>query len=144
MRDDGVELAVRDRPQQRGAFDEVVARDREQPALREALHRVARAADALQERRDAVRRADLADEIDVADVDAELERGRGDERLQLSVLEARLGVEPRFLRQAAVMRRHRVFAEPFAQLPRDPLRHPSRVDEDERRAMRGDELRQPS
>jgi hypothetical protein len=34
---------------------------------------VARTADALQERRDAMRRADLADEIDMADVDAELQ-----------------------------------------------------------------------
>ena len=43
---------------------------------------VAGAADALQERGDAVRRADLADEIDVADVDAELERRGRDQRLE--------------------------------------------------------------
>ncbi len=56
---------------------------------------VARAADALQERGDAMRRSDLADEIDVADVDAELERRRGDERLQLA------GLQPRSRRRAA-------------------------------------------
>ena len=54
---------------------------------------VAGAADALQERRDAVRRSNLADEIDVADVDAELERRRRDERAQLPVLQPRFGVE---------------------------------------------------
>ena len=38
---------------------------------------VAGAADALQEGRDAARRADLADEVDAADVDAQLQRGGG-------------------------------------------------------------------
>ena len=49
--------------------------------------RVARAADALQERREAARRADLADQVDGADVDAELERRRRDERAQLARLQ---------------------------------------------------------
>ena len=93
-------------------------------------------ADALQERRDPVRRADLADEIDVADVDAQLERGGGDERAQRAGLEPRFRVEARLFRQAAVMRRDRVFAQPFAQVPRQALGHPPRVHEDERRAMR--------
>ena len=34
-----------------------------------------------------------------------------------------LGVEPLVLREAAVMRRDRVLAEPLAQVPREPLRH---------------------
>ena len=84
---------------------------------------MAGAADALQQRGDAVRRADLADEIDVADVDAELERRRGDERLQLPGLQPRLGVEPLLLRQAAVMRGDGVLAEALAQMPRDALGH---------------------
>ena len=96
--------------------------------------RVARTADALQQRRDAMRRSDLADQIDVTDVDAELERGGRDERLQLPGLQPRFGVEPLLLRQAAVMRGDRVVAEPIAQVPREPLGHPPRVDEHERRA----------
>ena len=67
---------------------------------------MARAAGALQERRDRARRAELADELDVADVDAELERRRGDERLQLAALQPLLGVQPQLLRHAAVMRHH--------------------------------------
>ena len=97
-------------------------------------------ADALQERRDAVRRSDLADQIDRADVDAELERRGGDERLELPGLEPRFGVEPLFLRQAAVVRGDGLFAEPLAQVPRQPLGHAARVDEHERRAVRLDEL----
>ena len=48
----------------------------------------------------------------------------------------RLGVEPLLLRQAAVMRGHRVVAEPLAEVPRQPLRQPPRVHEDQRRPVR--------
>ena len=44
-------------------------------------------------------------------------------------------VEPRLLRQAAVMGGDLVLAEPLAQMPRHPLGHPPRVDEHERRAV---------
>ena len=142
MRDDGVEQAGADRAQERRAFHEIVARHREHAALRGSGNRVARASDALQQRGDPVRRSDLADQVDVADVDAELERGRGDERLQLSGLQPGFGVEPLVLRQAAMMRRHRIVAEPIAEVPREPLRHAPRVHEDQRRPMRGDERRQ--
>jgi hypothetical protein len=47
---------------------------------------MARAAGPLQERRDRARRAELAHEVDVADVDAELERRGGDEHLKLAAL----------------------------------------------------------
>ncbi len=143
MRDDPIELAAADRAEQRRALDEVVARDRQQPSLRRAGHGVAGSADALQQRRDAMRRADLADQVDVADVDAELERRGRDQRLERAGLEPVLRVEPRLLREAAVVRRDRVLAEPLAQVPRHALRQPSRVDEDERRLVRADQLGQP-
>ena len=76
-----VELAAAHAVEQRRALDQLVARQREQPALGRAADGVARAADALQEARDRARRAELADEVDVADVDAELQRGGGDQRL---------------------------------------------------------------
>ena len=109
--------------QQRRAFDEIVARHREHPALRRAGNRVAGSADPLQQRGDPVRRSDLADQVDVADVDAELERRRRDERPQRAGLQPRLRIEALLLREAAVMRRHGVFAEALAQVPRQPLRH---------------------
>ena len=77
---------------------------------------MAGAADALQEGRDRARRAELADEVDVADVDAELERGGGDQRLQLAGLEPLLGVEALLLGQAAVMGGDLVLAEPLGEL----------------------------
>ena len=92
-----VELAAAHAVEQRRAFDQLVARQRKQPPLRRAADRMAGAADALQEARDRARRAELADEIDVADVDAELERGGRDQRLELAVLQPLLGVEPLLL-----------------------------------------------
>src|SRR5262249_50287973 len=80
---DAIELAVVDRAHHRHAFDQVVACQRKDPALGNALDRVARAPDALQEGGYPVRRRDLADQVDVTDVDAELERRGRDEYLQL-------------------------------------------------------------
>ena len=104
---------------------------------------MARAADPLQEARDRARRAELADEIDVADVDAQLERRGGDQRLQLAVLQPLLGVEPLLLGQAAVMRGDRVLAQPLGQRAGDALGHAARVDEYQRGAMRFDQAQEP-
>src|SRR5581483_7149860 len=136
VRDDRIELAATNRAQERDALDQIVTRLGEEPSFRRAADRVTRAADTLQERRDAMRRSDLADEINGPDVDAELERGRRDERAQLTRFQSRLRIEAFFFRQTAVMRRHRVDTDAVAQMLRDALRHPPRVDEDERRPMR--------
>ena len=90
-----------------------------------------------------MRRADLADQIDVPDVDAQFQRRGGDERAQPSDLQSRLRVEPLLFRQAAVMRGDGVFTETIAEMSRDALRHAAGVHEDERRLMGGDERRQP-
>ena len=134
MRDDQIELAAPARAQQGEAFDQIIARRRKHAALRQARHRVSRSADALQQRGDAARRADLADEIDGADVDAELQRRRRDQRLELTRLQPRLRVETLLFRQAPVMRRHRIVAQPLAQMTRDPFRQPPRVHEHQRGA----------
>ena len=54
----------------------------------------------------------------------------------------RLRCEAQFARQAAVMRGDVVFANPLAQLMRDPLRQPPGVDEDQRGAMLLDQFHQ--
>src|SRR5206468_1721354 len=101
---EAVELAATDAVEERRAFDELVAREREEAALGRAVDGMAGAPDALQEARDRARRAELADEVDLADIDAELERGGRHQRLQGAALQALLGVEPLLLRHAAVMR----------------------------------------
>ena len=116
-----VELAAPDAVEQRRAFDQIVARKGKQPPLGRAVDRVARAADPLQERRDRSRRTELADEVDLADVDAEFERGGRHHRPQFAALEPLLGRKPALLGHAAVMRGDRVLAEALRQLARDPL-----------------------
>src|SRR6185436_3572031 len=87
-----IELALVQRLHEAGRFGELVEREREEAALGDLADHVTRAADALQEGRDRARRADLDREVDVAHVDAELERRRGDDRLQVSGLELLLRV----------------------------------------------------
>ena len=101
---------------------------------------MAGAADALQERRDAARRPDLAHEVDRADVDAEFERGGRDEGAQLAVLEPLLEAHPALLREAAVVARHVLLAEALRELVRDALREPPRVHEHEGRTVLRDQL----
>ena len=83
------------------------------------------APDTLQERRDAPRRPQLADELDGPDVDAELERGRRDDGPELAGAKARLDPEPAFHRKAPVVRLDAVLPEPLAELVGDPLGHPA-------------------
>jgi hypothetical protein len=88
-----VKLAATHRIQQCCAFDEIIARQRKEPALRRATHRMARAADALQEGVDGARRAQLAHQIDIADVNSELKRRGGDERFLFPPLQALLRIQ---------------------------------------------------
>ena len=99
-------------------------------------------ADPLQKGCDRARRTDLTHEIDVADIDAELERGGRHQGLQFAALEPLFGGESQLLRHAAVMRGDGVFAQTIAELARDAFGHASCVDEDERGAVFGDELGQ--
>ena len=97
-------------------------------------------ADALQQRRDRPRGPDLNDEIHAPDIDAELERGSRDERLQLAVLQSLFRVQAFFSRQAAVMTRDSGLAEPFGQIHRQALAEAPRVHEYERGTVLRDQL----
>ena len=66
----------------------------ETTCLWRAVNGMTRAADPLEKTRDRARRTELADEVDVARIDAEFERGSGDKSLQLAVLKPLLGIEP--------------------------------------------------
>ncbi len=140
---DAVELAVGHRAHHRRALDEVVAREREDAPLGRAGDGVSRAADALQEGRDAVGRGDLADEVDVPDVDAQLERGGGHQHLELALAQPVLGAEAGLLGEAAVVRGDVVRAQALRELVRHALGQPARVHGDECRAVRLDQLDQP-
>src|SRR5512138_3240652 len=150
-----VQLAPAHGIEQRCALDEVVARQREQPTLRGAANCMPGAADTLQEGIDRARRADLAYQIDFADVDAKLERSRCHECLELSSFQALLSIEPQVLGQTPVMRSHARsercpggrcqswIVEPLGQVSADTLGETSRVNKYNGRTMRANELCEP-
>ena len=77
------------------------------------------------------------------DVDAELERRGRHQRLQAARAQPVLGVQARFLREAAVVRGNRLFAQAVGEPGRQAFGHPARVDEDEGGLVGLDRLRQP-
>src|SRR5690606_6803928 len=78
--------------------------------------------------------------IDCAGVVVEQERVGRDAGLELPRLRALLCGQEVLLREAAVMRRHGVLAEPLREMPRRTLAEPAGVDEQQRRAMRADQV----
>ena len=82
-------------------------------------------------------------QVDVADVQTQLERCRGDDRLQSAGLKPLFGILPAIGRQRTVMTADGVFAQQLRQVVRDPLGHAAGVDENQRAAMRLDQLAQP-
>jgi hypothetical protein len=137
--DETVELPVAHRAQQRRALRQIVAGGWEETAFRQAGDRVPGSPDTLKERRDPVRGSQLTHQIHVADVDAELERGGGHERLEAAGLQPLLRVEAPLLGEASVMRGDRVRSEAPGEMMRHPLGQPARVGEDERGPVRLDE-----
>ena len=84
---DTVQPAGADGANQRGALDQLIAGRGKEAALGREPQRVAGAANALEEGGDAARRLQLADEVHRADIDAQFQRGRGDQRLHLARLQ---------------------------------------------------------
>jgi hypothetical protein len=127
--------------QERHGFDGLVERQRVNLALGRARDAVTGASDALQERRDRARAAHLHGEVDVADVDAELERRRRDEHRELAGFEPCLRGEARLLRQAPVVARHATGAQLFGEARGESLGELARAHEHERRAVRANRFR---
>ncbi len=126
-----VELAGAHLADEGGLLEEVVAGGGEEAAFGDGSAPVAGAADALHGDGDGAGGGDLADEVDVADVDAEFERGGGDEDLDFAVLEALLGVEAEGAGERAVVGGDVLGAEALGELEGDLFDEAAGVDEDE-------------
>ena len=137
-----IELAAPDAIQQSCAFDQIVARQREQPSFGYTAHGMTRPSDTLQETRDGAWRTELTDQVHVTDIDAEFQRCGRHKRLQFAALQPLLRGQPVLLRHAAVMRRHCLFAQSLGQLPRHTFGHAARVDEHQCGAVRFDQPHQ--
>ncbi|CRM16802.1 hypothetical protein [Pseudomonas sp. 24 E 13] len=131
----GVELATAHAVEEGGAFDQVVAGGGKQAALGRTADLVPGAADPLQKPVDRAGRADLADQVHIADINAQLQRRGGDQHLQRTGLEALLGVQAHFLGQAAVVGGHRRLAQTLAQMPRQAFGQAPGVHEYQRGAV---------
>ncbi len=99
-----VETSLTHGGQQRGALHQLVARRRVEASGRCPVAVVVGPADALEERADGARGADLAHQLHRTHVDAELERRRGHQRPQVAGPQAGLDDAPARGRQAAVVR----------------------------------------
>ena len=106
-----IQFAVADALKRGHAFHQFIARERKQSALGQAAARCSGAAHALEQGGNGTSRAELANEIDRTDIDAQFERGRGDERLEFAALEAIFRIEPQLRGKAAVMGRDLVGAD---------------------------------
>ena len=67
------------------------------------MNRVTRSPNPLEQRRNPLRRADLADQVDRTDVDAKLERSRGHQRGELPGLQPVFGSQPHLFGKAPVV-----------------------------------------
>ncbi len=124
-----VQFAAAHGIEQRGAFDQVITRAGKQAPLGYARHLVTGASYSLQEGGDRTRRAELADQLHVADIDAQFQRGGGHQHPQFAAFELLLGRQSLLARQAAVVRCHHRAAQPFGQMAGGALGHAARVDE---------------
>src|SRR5216684_7344029 len=137
---DAIEIALANGADERGGFEQVIAGGGKEPALGNCAAPVSGATNALQANGNGTRRADLADEVDAADIDAELQRRGGDQRAYFSGFEFLFRGEAQLARQASVVGSYRIASETFRQMMGDALRQAPRVDEDQRRRMLPGEL----
>ncbi len=77
----------------------------------------------------------MNDEVDRADVNAELERSGRNYGTQLAAAQTPFDVEAKFARQTAVVRHDEAVAEALVEREGDTLAHAARADEDQRRAV---------
>ena len=115
---------------------------REDPPARDLAERVAGAADPLQAAGDRLRRLDLDHEVDGAHVDPELERRGRDEAWDAARLELLLDLRALLTREGAVVRTRNLLLRQLVQPQRQALGESAVVDEDDRRAVRPNQLHQ--
>ena len=121
-----------DRSDERCAFEQIIARGRENSAFRYRSAPVTCAANSLQTHRNRTRRTNLANQIDTSDIDSKFERGCGYQRADFASFEFSFGSETQLARETAVMRGDGILSQAFAQVMRHPLGEAARINEDER------------
>ena len=119
-------------PNQRRLLQQIIARGCEQPPFGYRAAPMPCASDALHGDRDGPRAGDLAHQIDIADIDAELERGCRHQDLDLASLQAPFRIQAQGSRERSMVCRHILNAKPLSKGEGHPLHKPSCVHEDQR------------
>src|SRR5206468_12299872 len=117
------------------AIDQFIAAKWEKPAFRKTAALMLSPTDALQQCGNRARRAQLANEINRANINSQLQRSCSDERFQFAALQSVFRFEPQFCRKTSVMRSDSVGAQQLTQVMCDALGHATRVDENKCRSM---------
>ncbi len=125
-----------------GAGHQIAAKLREDDGRTDAADMMAGAADALHAARHRRRRFDLHHQIDRAHIDAQFERGGGDDAAQRSQFQALFDLLALRRGHAAVMRADQHFAGKFIDRAGDALRQAAAVDEDQRGGVRPHQFQQ--
>ena len=123
------------------ALEQVGAELGEDPPAADVADGVPGAADPLQSARDRLRRLDLDDEVDGAHVDAELEARGRDQARELAGLQHLLDDEPLLAREAPWWARAISFSARSLSRSASRSARAAAVDEQDRRAVRLDQLR---
>ena len=122
------------------AFQHLEAVGRHQHAFRRLVHAMIGTADALQHARGALRRADIDDQIDVAPVDAEIERGRANHGAQAARRHRGFYLAPlRHVERAVMQGDGEIVVVDVPKILKNTFGLAARVDKDQRGAMRLDE-----
>ena len=132
----GILRALRRRFERRLALDHLEAVGRHQERRARLVEPVISAADTLSEPAGAFGRANIDDEIDIAPVDAEIERRGAHHGAELALHHGRLDLAPLRHVERAVMERDRQVSVVVApQLVKQHLGLRARIDEDQRHAV---------
>ncbi len=122
------------------AFEHFETVGRHQHALRGLVHAVIGAADTLQQPRGAFRRSDIDDQIDIAPIDAEIERRGTNDSAQSPGCHRGFDLAPlRHVERAVMQRDREIVVVDVPELLKNALRLAAGIDEDERGLVRGDE-----
>ncbi len=132
---------IGDRPDRGVALQHLEAVGRNENAARRLVEPVVGAADALQQTRRALRCADIDDQIDVAPVDAEIERRGAHDRAQPARGHGVLHLAAlRHIERAMMQRDGKVVVVDVPERVKDHLGLAARVDEDQRHLVLLDQL----
>ena len=98
----------------------------------------------MQKHGDGPRRTQLADQVDITDIDPQFQGCGRDQGLEFSPFQPLFGVKAMFLRQAAVMGGDIFFTDPFRQGAGCALGQAPGIDEDQCGPVLTDQVRQLS